>query len=70
MFMQAEMRSDVMEFVKQTYVRCAVCGCKLYAKTAMLDGDDAWEILDNWYCDDCARAEFRREVETDDPDAI
>lgn len=43
-------------------IECRGCGRILYGATETSEGDDAWYIEDNWYCDDCARDYFRREV--------
>ena len=46
----------------QKTVPCSCCGRPLYAADDLRDGEDAWYICDNWYCNDCARSEFLREV--------
>lgn len=46
----------------QPYIECSHCGRPLYKETVDLEGDEAWHIGEEWYCQECAEKEFRRVV--------
>lgn len=47
---------------EQKTVPCEGCGKPLYIADEFREGDWAWRINDLWWCDRCARDEFRTEV--------
>lgn len=43
-------------------VTCEGCSKPLVIRDDSHDGDMAWFIENLWWCDECARLEFRKEV--------
>ena len=53
-----EMRQAELE--SSFHVCCCECGTPIY------EGEEAWLVCDEWWCDECARDEFMREVRNED----